>query len=457
MKKVLSLILAVSILLSVFSISVSATENIETAPMEKVKIELEPCFGDYEIIPSEVDMLAVNKDIHESNNSFANATFRTPKLNDSNPQKFEITVGGTIHRETWLFGLIQRKVDEDYYRFEIQGEATVRITLDDIPLYCDYEMELWHFKNEKFVTMEDIEMVDYSYKVGVTPEEIVRTLPAGTYYIRVYSYNETYNDAESYSLLVKGQYTYQNMSVNDLQNSGAVAAIWLSDFNPCGINPFTTKSEVTIGYRNHAIFNEEDAFANPYYEHLLTNNRIEQASIYFWGVNTRKAVADAIKAMSEVTERELKNNEKVKLRIDRTTAGAEIAYQLFTTNIATELLILNYLMGGTPSAIMNMLFPMEEWIADKEDFLWYLRYLYNGINPGSSETDVVRITVSYIIETAYDSSQIQYFIADYTPQDIVLGSLYTKDEIYAISEYSYTYGKIYAAYNFNDIEEIINY
>lgn len=457
MRRVLSLILAVSVMLSVFSVSVSATENIETAPMEKVKIELEPCFGDYEIVPSEVDMLAANKDIHESNNSFANATLRDLHKEGDDISKIDMTLGGTIHRETWLFGLIERKVDEDYYRFDFKGQATVRIKLDDIPLYCDYEMEVWHFKNEKKVTMDDIEKVYDSCNVGVTPEEIVCTLEAGTYYVRIYSYNETYNDSESYSLSIKGKYTFENLSIDEMQRSGAVAAIWRSDFDLCGIKPFTTNSEVTVGYRNHATFSSEDAFANPYFSHFYIKERIEQASIYFWGVNTRMTIADALREHIEVAEAEISSLGKIKLVVDCVSNGVEIIYQLKTFDVSTGMQLMVSQIGGTPGALIKTFFPVDSWIANKNDFLAYLRYLYNGVQagPNTSETEVVRITSSYIITTDYDTSQIQYFNMDYTPQDIILGSLYMDDYIYGNSEYSYSYGQVYAVYDLGDIEQIL--
>lgn len=458
MKKLLAFLLIVTVLVSILSVTAYAVDRIETAQVEKVIIEQPPCFGDYEVIPPEVSILAVNRDIHESNNSFSYATLRPVELDEKNPKKFKVIAGGTIHRETWLFGLIERKVDEDYYRFDLQGEATVRIILEDIPQYCDYEMELWHFKNEKFVTIEDIERVAYSCNIGVTPEEIVCTLPAGTYYIRIYSYNETYNDTESYSLSVKGQYTYQDVSISTLQNSGAVAAIWRSDFDLCGIKPFTTNSEVTVGYRNHSTFNEEDAFANPYFAHFNTNERIEHASIYFWGVNTRKDIADELKKHIDAVEAEISSLSNVKLIVDCVSTITETIYQIVTIDVSTGKQLMLSLVDGTPGALIKTFFPADSWIANKNDFLAYLRYLYNGVQagPNTSETEVIRISSSYIITTDYDTSQIQYFNMDYAPQDIILGSLYMDDYIYGNSEYSYSYGHIYTVYDLEDIEQILS-
>ena len=161
-----------------------------------------------------------------------------------------------------------------------------------------------------------------------------------------------YNDTESYSLSVIGRYTYQDVSISTFQNSGAVAAIWRSDYDLCGIKPFTTNSEVTVGYRNHSTFNEEDAFANPYFAHFNTNERIEHASIYFWGVNTRKDIVNALKKHIDTVEAKISSLGEVKWVIDGISNGAELVYQLCLL-LLSHYLSRVFLFSTTPAAIFS--------------------------------------------------------------------------------------------------------
>lgn len=118
---------------------------IESEPITNIKSISAPCYGEYELAKDHeengiLNTSASSGDKYESNNSFKNAT-SVGYVPNGAPYDYGYGVQGTLHRETWFFGLIEKDIDEDYYRFDLFGEATIKITLNDIPTDCDYDID----------------------------------------------------------------------------------------------------------------------------------------------------------------------------------------------------------------------------------------------------------------------------------------------------------------------------
>lgn len=453
--------MAVSILLSLCSVYVSAADSLDIETMEKIKLKREPCFGDYEIIPNEVDVLASNPDVHESNNSFLEATILhdSPESSNENNLGYSETIYGTIHQETWLFGLFKKDVDEDYYRFDIFGEAIVEITLDDIPLYCDYDIELWQFKNIKNAKKNDIEMIDDSFQPGVNAENITLILQPGTYYVWVYSYNESFDESKSYSLSVDVDYTVQNASISGMRSNGATAAIWVSDYDPFGIEPLTLMTKESVGFQNYSGFNQINYFANPYFDNFFQAERISHVELYVWGSATRNELFDLLEEYIDTINQSIEGDRKIKAWLNfGSMIGNVVDLTLNFVDIDAGVSYMYSSTTGIGGSLIQALFPVDEWIATKSDVILYFRTLQaalEAIEGVSSDQEVVRISVSYsLIEIAYDS-RWDYWI-DFTPAAITNRYLYSGDTIYGASELSFTNGKIYSIIDGQDIDNALN-
>ena len=104
------------------------------------------------------------------------------------------TVGGApqIPLNTNITGLISPSGDNDYYRFVVTTGGTISITLSTLP--ADYDVRLY---NSTGTTQ-----VGISQNGGTGTETINYTAAAGTYYVRVYGYNNANSATQCYTLRV---------------------------------------------------------------------------------------------------------------------------------------------------------------------------------------------------------------------------------------------------------------
>ncbi|MCT4662627.1 MAG: hypothetical protein N4A40_12270, partial [Tissierellales bacterium] len=85
----------------------------------------------------------------------------------SNDYSESETINATLHDSD----------DDDYYRIQLKKDASIRITLEDIPEYCDYELKLYDEDGDKIAQSKNDDNED---------EEIEENLKRGDYYIKVY-------------------------------------------------------------------------------------------------------------------------------------------------------------------------------------------------------------------------------------------------------------------------------
>jgi hypothetical protein len=103
------------------------------------------------------------------------------------------TGAATIPFNTDIKGLISPSGDNDYYKFVITTGGTATISLTTLP--ADYDLRLYSSNGTTQLAI--------SQNGGTTSETITRTYTAGTYYARVYGYNNANNATSCYTLRVQ--------------------------------------------------------------------------------------------------------------------------------------------------------------------------------------------------------------------------------------------------------------
>lgn len=109
---------------------------------------------------------------------------------DNNNESFGAAV--SIPFNTDVKGLLNPSGDNDYYKFIITNGGTITVSLTTLP--ADYDIRLYNSAQTQVAT---------SQKGGTTSESISYTATAGTYYVKVYGYNNANNASSCYTLKVQ--------------------------------------------------------------------------------------------------------------------------------------------------------------------------------------------------------------------------------------------------------------
>lgn len=130
--------------------------------------------------------------------TYTQAQFTTAAVSTC-PGIYDVSTNGTssgaatIPFNTDIKGLISPSADDDYYKFVITTGGTATITLSTLP--ADYDVRLYSSNGTTQLAI--------SQNGGTTSETITRTYTAGTYYVRVYGYNNANNATNCYTLRVQ--------------------------------------------------------------------------------------------------------------------------------------------------------------------------------------------------------------------------------------------------------------
>lgn len=129
--------------------------------------------------------------------AYAQAQFTTGAVNTC-PSALDVSTNGTaagaatIPFNTDVKGLISPSADLDHYKFVITTGGTATITLTTLPF--DYDIRLY--------SSDGVTQLAISQNGGTTSETISRTYTAGTYYVRVYGFNNANSATVCYTLRV---------------------------------------------------------------------------------------------------------------------------------------------------------------------------------------------------------------------------------------------------------------
>ncbi len=130
--------------------------------------------------------------------AYAQAQFTTAAVSTC-PGIYDVSTNGTsggaatIPLNTDVKGLISPSGDNDYYRFVITTGGTATITLTTLP--ADYDVRLYSSNGTTQLAI--------SQAGGTASETITRTYTAGTYFVRVYGYQNANNATQCYTLRVQ--------------------------------------------------------------------------------------------------------------------------------------------------------------------------------------------------------------------------------------------------------------
>jgi hypothetical protein len=130
--------------------------------------------------------------------AYAQAQFTTTAVSTC-PGIYDVSTNGSasgaalIPFNTDIKGLISPSGDNDYYRFVITTGGTATVTLSTLP--ADYDLRIYRSNGTSQVAA--------SSNGGTTSETITRTYTAGTYYARVFGFNNANNATICYTLRVQ--------------------------------------------------------------------------------------------------------------------------------------------------------------------------------------------------------------------------------------------------------------
>ena len=251
----------------------------------------------------ENDTVTTNRsfsDSNENNDSFQEATsIYSAGTHEGGVYSHSVSLSATISQKTsgWWF-LEQKYIDKDFYSFDMVSVGTLTIDLTEVPSTCDYDLRVYKLSNsvETSYTELDFNNPNHIFAQSKSGEigdnehiEIANALP-GTYYIVVYSYQDTYFDNDNpYNLTVRelvNTTTRPNTSYSISQGraSGDLFALWKSDYAPLGIDTFSVTNEnARVAYNNYSSYPMIRHLADKYTNGVNCN----YAVLYVWDVNVR--------------------------------------------------------------------------------------------------------------------------------------------------------------------------
>ncbi|MEO7263998.1 MAG: reprolysin-like metallopeptidase [Ferruginibacter sp.] len=149
--------------------------------------------------------------INSLTSSYSPAQFTTNAEGAVCPGAFDVSTNGTtagaavIPLNTDVFGLIEVRGDNDYYKFTITTGGTITVSLSTLP--ADYQLALLNSAGS---------VMQSSLNNGTADETISGTATAGNYYVRVYPKNNgAWNAVSCYTLRVQtGTATRETIAAN---------------------------------------------------------------------------------------------------------------------------------------------------------------------------------------------------------------------------------------------------
>ena len=446
--------------------------DIEITKLEQ-KEELEPCYDEYHFSQSGTNVNGprrsadATKDKYEDNNSFSQATRLDSNLTHSNDYSFSINA--TLHRNEWLWGLIKREVDEDYFRFDVMGNATIDVTLDNIPQNCDYDIGLYSHDNIAYSGKESISLLSQSRNGSNLSERIRMSAGPGTYYLRVYPYNNTFDAANEYHLYGSFSYSGTAASISNLRfDKGAKGALWVSDYSPFGIAPLSTFGSPEVGVIAYDMSGSVaplnfEMYDNPYFSYLGRNKQITQTVFYLWDDEWRKEIFNFLSSYEYVLNNIVKENDKLRATIEKreefingisTVTGIILSLVDLSKAASISYTILDTVLTDGSAIFAQLLHP-QAFDTTQHYLLEHVRYLKNAfersLNPLTHE--VIKVTSSYCIETEEPVGLVQWnYHCNFTPKYDQNGYSTVSDAIPLFTDGTIFHGTTYALRNENDVK-----
>ena len=415
-----------------------------------------------------------DKDSYEGNNSFKESTLlsTTPEENIA-PSNYSCNVSATLHRDPWYY-VFWRDIDEDYYRFDVYGNAEINISLTNVPSNVDYDIEIYQHDNTYDAGFDNTELISglegCQGKAGVS-ENIWNLYEPGTYYIRVFPCgDDSYDAVNAYNLsLSVNYYDTESVSIKDLRyNKGCKAAMWVSDFNPVSIKPFSTLEEEQL-FWIYPGAQVGGVGYNPLLNYVYYNHEVEHASLYLWDNEMCLKIHNFL---NDIILPNLKNlkNEYDEGRIEFETQfevinGINTMVSLIMIFIPNVSLSTNIIVGGLQSSvppvyetIIKTLYP-EYWDTRVEKLIDHTEDIIQSLKIKGTSTDdsqVIKISSVYNTSIKLTASSVYYHYASWSLELPTIDFVYESDLIPTFNERSYVYGHVYGIRNSSDYDNAIN-
>ena len=435
----------------------SSYEIIEESTEKNIPTDVE-----YPITPLSNDDI---KDEYEYNDTIETAKVISPNYTGSvKPQDYTVSINATIHQNEEWFGL-KKTVDKDYYRFDIYGKADVNVFLYDIPENCDYDLILYKHNNVAYSKPDSITKIDSSPNESNLNEEMNNFLYPGVYYIYVFAYEDkTFNANEKHCLSLKVDYQSEDMSISDLRyNKDVGAALWVSDYDPFDIKPFTLSNKEEIGMYQVTLVGVQNSFANPIFNYIFRFEKILHASLYIWNFELRSQLYLIVKKSISLIQNELNSNAKIRAEfkfVEEFINDESVVTSIILTFTDTAygvasivIQLVNALLPTVARCITETIMP-ESKIETASNYLNYLQVLAAALecNSSTNSQEIIKIDSYYNIDSEWAiPAQLKLYYLNFSPvmQD---NYLYDDDKITAFTNDSYFSGTIYPLKTDDDIK-----
>ena len=284
--------------------------------------------------------------------------------------------------------------DTDYFRFYLYGLADVSINFNGP---SDVKMYLQFYDSEKL----ELEETRFSPENG----EICVNLPAGTYYICVYSKDKEHS--YNYDFDISAQYAELDEDTIDigfdwseLQTQGVA---WISDFEPLNSTPF-------YGVNKNTPSDKFSVFLTTSIEGAYLNQRLLQSSLIIWGNEFKKAYRDFLNDSAwEEGRKFLEKHRNEEIRVTREQKDAEnglfvVKLVLSFASEKADVIItigdaIEQFSGSDASRFGSIFDPLIQQEKERqikgEQFLWYLDHLKDKLNDSITYNSVLKIDSWY--------------------------------------------------------------
>lgn len=460
------MILAIAVLLISIAAPLTGAEAAATPSAAKTrgaeastpsqKVALEPP-------GAQIQREGTTPDQYENNDDFSTATL-LGSAPTGEPQDFTVSVNATLHRHTgWDGGTTG--VDEDYFKFNLYGNATLTVTLSNIPLGKNYDLDVKRALNVLNNGPDQFESFTIFKNYDNSPESYYSvSAVAGTYFAKVYSPdNQQYTDTQYYTLTVNVVYNRASASIADLRfNKGCGAAFWKSDFDPAGITPYSSLKNRQIGYYSTDYSNifspvvTDDSPVDMVKQIMNVANgaRILHSSCFLWGRSERSVIATHLRTIRNALIDRVEEYQTARIQLALYTSlinGASFVTGGCLSVVLPEPAgtIVSIAFDVSTSLVITFLLPLlfpAAADAVSVDLLAYVNTLIAAVetNENSSDAEVVRIDSTYSL--SYTGSLLNVYniyCANFTPQVTQASYLYSPDAIPSYFEGAHCLGRTY--------------
>lgn len=425
---------------------------------------IEPAYGEYHFKDTNL-YSASQKDKYEDNNSFAKATDLNYYDETEYRRFYDNTVSGTLHKDPW-WELFWRDIDEDYYRFDVFSDAVIDIRLVLIPTNCDYDLELYKHRNIVDARIEDIDLLARSNNMNDESEFIKYNATPGTYYIRVYSANKTFNAQSEYMVAYSVEREDTDKSLKELRfNKGSKGAIWLSDYDPFGFQANSSIGEEVVGSFFYNEISIDNSFTNPFTDRVLNKGKTEHAMFYLWDEVWRKEIHNILGQLErewtskvEAGEEKVLKKQKIIEIIDYAGKVVGFSFIFLDVNkgITMALDILGFSFFDGFASICESLIPVD-LVTSQKEFLNHIRTLKTAfgreINPLNNEYIVVELGYR-VASDKHNATSYARYTCNFSPSFQEDGYDGKDDIILGRKKNGFVQGKTYGFHNEEDIKKI---